>query len=88
MKSNFIEKTMKRYISRRCTITITIHNSDDATQPHTQKCTAGYKLSKSQGKDQLPNVHRQYQTVYIKWKTIGNSNTHSENIHSGWRDGI
>ena len=27
----------KRYIPRRCTITITIHNCDDATQPHTQK---------------------------------------------------
>ena len=28
---------LKRYLPRRCTITITIYNSDDATQPHTQK---------------------------------------------------
>ena len=28
-------KDPKRYISRRCTITITIHNCHDATSPHT-----------------------------------------------------
>ena len=27
----------KRYIPKRCTITMTIRNSDDATQPHTQE---------------------------------------------------
>ena len=30
-------KGPKRYISRRCTITVTIYNCDDATQPNTQK---------------------------------------------------
>ena len=27
----------KKYISKRCSITIIIYNCDDATQPHTQK---------------------------------------------------
>ena len=49
-----------------------------------RKCTAGYKLSKSQKKDQNPGVHW-HQTV---GKRNGNSSTHSENIQSRERDGI
>ena len=53
-----------------------------------RKCAAGYKLRKSQKKDQSPNIHRWHQTVWKIWKRIGKSNIHSENIQ--WRhwDGI
>ena len=44
-------KNQRANIPRKCTITITIHNCNDATQPHTlRKWIAGYKLSKSQEK--------------------------------------
>ena len=43
----------KRYISRRFTLTVTIHNCDDATKQHTQKINR---------KDQSPNVHGRHQT--------------------------
>ncbi len=39
-------------------------------------------------KDQSPNVHGRHQTVCKKLKRIGNSNTRSENIQLGHRDGI
>ena len=46
-----------------------------------RKCTAGYKLSKSQEKNQSPNVHRQHQVIYPhpkkNKKQTGNLNTHS-----------
>ena len=58
----------ERYIPGRCTITINICNSDDAIQPHTQECTGGYKLKKSQEKNQSPNVHGRHQTVCKKMK--------------------
>ena len=32
-----LKRRSKWYIPRRCTITITIYNCDDATQPHTRK---------------------------------------------------
>ena len=31
------EAKTQKYIPGRCSITITIHNSDDTTQPHTQE---------------------------------------------------
>ena len=40
-----------------------------------RKCTAGYKLSRSQEKNQSPNVHGWHQTICKKWKRTGNSNT-------------
>ena len=52
-----------------------------------KKCTAGYKLTKSQDKT-FPNVHRQHQTVFQKWKRIGKSDTRIQNIQSWHRDGI
>ena len=53
-----------------------------------RKCTGGYKLYKSQEKNQPPNVHRQYQTICQKWERIRNSNTGSIDIQSRYRDGI
>ena len=53
-----------------------------------RKCTAGYKLSKSIGEDQSPNVHGRLQTVCKKLKGTGNSNTHCENMQSGHWDRI
>ena len=41
-------KNPKRYISRRCTIILTIHNCHDANKYIFRKFTAGYKLSRSQ----------------------------------------
>ena len=44
------------------------------------------------GKDQSPNVspnvHKQHQTVYKKWKRTGNSNASYWNIQSGHRNEI
>ena len=53
-----------------------------------RKCTGGYKLTKSQEKNQPPNVHEQYETVCRKRKRTGDPNTRSENIQSGHWDGI
>ena len=44
------EIKIQRDFPVRCTITPTIHNCHDVTKPHTQKSTAGYKLSISQDK--------------------------------------
>ena len=52
-----------------------------------RKCTGGYKLHKSQEKNEPPKVHGQHQTVCQKWKRIGNLNTVSGGIQSRW-DGI
>ena len=43
-------KDPKRYFPRRCTITLTIQNSHDATEQHSPKMCNGYKLSRSQEK--------------------------------------
>ena len=40
----------KWYVSRRCTITMTIHNCMKTLKHIPRKCTAGYKLSRSQEK--------------------------------------
>ena len=34
---SFTETKIQKYISRRCSITSTIYNCNDASQPHTQK---------------------------------------------------
>ena len=47
----------RRYISRRCTITVTIHNCHDATYHILKKGTAEYKLSKSQEKIKWTPTH-------------------------------
>ena len=43
-----------------------ISNSDDATQPNTQKMHGGIQTSKLLEKDKSPNVHGQHQTVCQK----------------------
>ena len=53
-----------------------------------RKCTAGYKLSRSQVKNQSPNVHGWHQTICKRWEIIANSNTRSQTIESGDRNGI
>ena len=40
-------KDPKSYIPKRCAITITIYNCDDALNHILRKCIAGYKLTKS-----------------------------------------
>ena len=50
------------------------------------KCTAGYKLNRSQ--DQSPNIHGWHQTICKNEKKNGNSNTRLYNIESGHRNGI
>ena len=77
-----------RYIPRRCTITFTIYNCDDATRTHTQKMYSRIQTNYIAGKDKSPNVHGRHQTVCQKWKRIGNSNTRRENLQSGQRNRI
>ena len=81
-------KDPKRYIPRRCPITITIYKIDDATQPHTQKMHSRIQTYLIAGKDKSPNIHGRHQTICQKWKRIGNSDTRSQNIQSGHRNGI
>ena len=57
-------KDPKRHIPGRCTITITICNSDDATQPHTQEMYCRIQTLSITGKDQSPNLHGRHQTVW------------------------
>ncbi len=52
-----------------------------------RKCTGKYKLSKSQEKNPSANLHGRKQTV-CREKKNENSNTCSENILSGHRNGI
>ena len=59
-------KIQRGNLPRTCTITITIHNSDNTTQLHVRKCTGGYKLYKSQENNQPPNVHGRHQTACKK----------------------
>ena len=80
-------KDPKRYIPRRCTITITIYNCNDATKPHTQEVHNRIQTYYSAVKDKSPDVHGRHQTVSQKWKRTGNSNTHriySEDIGIGF----
>ena len=44
------------HIPGRCTITITIYNSDDATQPHTLEMHRQKQTESIASKDQPPNV--------------------------------
>ena len=53
-----------------------------------RKCAGGYKLTKSQKKDQPVNVTGRHQTICENWKRIGNPNTDPENIQSWHRDGM
>ena len=56
----------ERYIPRRCTITISVFNSDDAIRLTLRKYSSVFKLTKSQEKNQSFNVHRRHQTVCQK----------------------
>ena len=90
----FIEKTMetlrrkelsrsknpKRHIPGRCTITITICDSHDATQPHPLEMHSRIQTRLIAGKDQPLDVHGRHQTA--KTKRIENPITGSENIQS------
>ena len=70
----------KIYISRRCTITVFIHNCEDATYI-LWKCTAGYKS------EEKINYLMYMNDIKMK-KRIGNPNTDSENIQSRYRNEI
>ena len=50
-------KDPKRHFPRRCTITLTIHNSHDANKPHTQKMRSRIQTQQIAREDQPPNVH-------------------------------
>ena len=52
---NFIDP--KRHFPRRCTITLTIHNSHDTTEPHSQKMRSRIQTQQIAREDQPPNVH-------------------------------
>ena len=62
-----------RYLLRRCSFTITIRYSDDATQSHTKKMYRKLHIYKIARKNQPRNVHRWHQTV---WK---------EKMKNNWR---
>ena len=53
-----------------------------------RKCTAGYKLGKSQEKDEPLVARRWHETFCQKWRRNGNTNTDSENIQSRYTNGI
>ena len=50
-------KVPKKHFPRRCTITRTIHNSHDATEPHFQKMHSRIQTQQIAREDQPPNVH-------------------------------
>ena len=50
-------KDPKRDFPRRCPITLTIHNSHDATEPYTQKMRSQIQTQQIAREDQSPNVH-------------------------------
>ena len=68
-------KDPKRDFPRRCTITLTIHNSHDATEPHTQKMRSRIQTQQIARESLSPNVHGWHQTSWKKWKRSGNSHT-------------
>ena len=72
----------------RCAINITICDHNDAIQSHTWEMRWRIQTYKMSRKNQSPNVHGRHRTVCKKCKRIGNLNTASENIQSGYRYGI
>ena len=56
-KKHSWNKDPKRHFRRRYTITLTIHNSHDATEPHTQKMRGRIQTQQISREDQPPNVH-------------------------------
>ena len=76
------DENPERYIPGRCTITITIGNSDDATQSNSKKtCRLLHTYKRSIVKCTWTSSN------YLP-KRIRNPITDSENIQSGYRDGI
>ena len=67
-------------IPRRCTITITICNSYNASQSHSQEMHSRIQTQEITRKDQPIKVHGQHKTVCQKRKWIGNPNTDCENL--------
>ena len=65
-------KDSKKYLPRRCTIALTIHNSHDATEMHCRTQTK--QISRE---DQPPNVHGWHWIICKKWKRTGNPHTRS-----------
>ena len=56
-KKHSWNKDPKRHLPRKCTIALTIHNSHDATEPHTQKMHCRIQTQQIAREDQPPNVH-------------------------------
>ena len=56
-KKHSWNKDPKRHFTRRCTITLTIHNSHDSTEPHSQKMRSRIHTQQIAREDQPPNVH-------------------------------
>ena len=56
-KKHCWNKDPKRDFPRRCTLTLTIHNSYDATEPHTQKMRSRMQTQQITREDQPPNVN-------------------------------
>ena len=81
-------KDPKMHFPRRCTITLTIHNSHDATEPHSQKRRSRIHTQQIRREDQPPDVHGWHKIICKKSKRIGNSYTHRHNIQPGHRNGI
>ena len=50
-------KYPKRHFTRRCTITLTIHHTHDATEPHSQKMRSRIQTQQITREDRPPNVH-------------------------------
>ena len=55
------DKDQERYIPRKCTITITVCNCDDCTQPHTLEMHWQIQTYRIARKDQSPYVYGRYQ---------------------------
>ena len=56
-RRSIAETKIQRHFPRRCTITFTIHISDDATEPHIQKMRSRIQTQQVAREDQLPNIH-------------------------------
>ena len=69
-----------RYITGRCTITITICNRNDAAQPHTQEMHRRIQTYQIARKDQSPMYIDDIKLFAKKRKRIGNPYTGSEDI--------
>ena len=56
-KKHSCNKDPKRHFPSRCTIGLSIHNSQDATEPHSPKMRSSIQTQQIAREDQTPNVH-------------------------------